>query len=712
MPLKPPDFLVNRLQETQCILFVGSGLSAAAGLPTWRGLLEDITGWAERHRPGAVSVAEVETLLAKDKFMEVAQHLRDSLGLEDLQRALAERLDVENRTLPAVHKLIAQLPFRAIVTTNFDQLIERAYDHQIPVATHLDAERLAEYIGDPNHLFLLKAHGDVTRADTIVLAEQEFSRLINRDEAFKRSFISLIMTNAVLFVGYSLADPDFRLLLDDQADLFGKGGPPRFALMTGLTEIERKNLSHKTIQVLQYENHDQVPEFFQLLLEAMQQEPAAETTKPPDALPSLLLRGARPTNPHAARRLDPASIITQFENATELEIEVLLLHDHPEIRQALREHLGDERYVRLRAQVAAQVERRLESAAPGNVILLPSMLGSQLSVRNASGRSSVVWIDLLRLLRGDFRKLSLGAGAPDVAATGILRMAYLGFTQQLEKRWNVRVFFYDWRRDFNEVANELRRFLASEFGEGEPCHFVAHGSGGLVARAFISQHRDAWERLRPAGVADSAGGRLVLLGTPNHGSFAPLRTLTGKEATLRVLALVDLRSNAEDIRRVFATFPSFYQMLPSPLRNPAWEALYDAHSYGGLEVSQELFDRGLAFHETIASAVEPERMVCILGNGQPTAADVDKPNDLLESERWIVTREGDGLTPHTLARLELGGAAVPTYFVDERSGDLTTNQHVAGAVDEILRFGVTFGLRTTPDAPLQRRLTPEEKLEL
>src|SRR4030095_12762147 len=115
----PPDFLVDRLRKGECILFVGAGLSAAAGLPTWSKLLEDITEWAERERPGAVSADEIQELLAAGKLMEVAEHLRDTIGLEGLQRALAERLDVDSRPLPEVHRLLTRLPFRAIITTNF-----------------------------------------------------------------------------------------------------------------------------------------------------------------------------------------------------------------------------------------------------------------------------------------------------------------------------------------------------------------------------------------------------------------------------------------------------------------------------------------------------------------------------------------------------------------------------------------------------------------
>jgi hypothetical protein len=32
---QPPEFLVQRLRERQCILFVGSGLSTTAHLPMW-----------------------------------------------------------------------------------------------------------------------------------------------------------------------------------------------------------------------------------------------------------------------------------------------------------------------------------------------------------------------------------------------------------------------------------------------------------------------------------------------------------------------------------------------------------------------------------------------------------------------------------------------------------------------------------------------------
>ena len=709
---QPPDFLVERLRKGECILFVGAGLSAAAGLPNWSNLLKDITKWAEHEHPGVVSVCEIEQLLNAGKLMEVADYLRDMIGLEGLQRALAQRLEVGSRTLPEAHRLLTRLPFRAIITTNFDRLIERAFDDKIPVATQRDAERLAAYIGKRDLLFLLKAHGDVGRAETIVLTESDFTQMVYGNEAFKQSFLTLLMTNAILFLGYSLTDIDFRLLLGRHAEFFRSEGPPRYALIKGLTAIERNNLSRKTIQVLPYDNHDEVPEFMRLLLAALNKELATVTNKPTDSLNDVW-KPARSKGRRELATMDPAAVIKEFEQGTALEVESLLLNDHAEVSQALRDHLGDQRYDKLQSKAITRVERRHENRGRGNVVLIPDLMASELSIRKRSGKSSLMWISLWQILTGGLRELSMrqDGSKSHVVASSVMMRSYGEVIRALSKRWNVLAFPYDWRKDFCEVADELQKFLAANLETGAACHIVAHGNGGLIARAFINKHRSVWDGLRPGDLSDfGKGGRLVMLGTPNHGWFSSVTILTGMESLLRKLAFLDLFSNAEDIRRVFASFPSLYQMLPSPRINAAWESLYDAHSFGGLEVSQALLDQGLVFHQTIANAIDPDRMVSILGHGELTTSDVEKPNDLRETRHWIVTREGDGRVPHTLARLDLNGVSVPMYFAEEHHGNLTENGRVIGAIDEILRIGTTFGLSTDPNTPIDR-VSPEEKLD-
>ena len=52
----------------------------------------------------------------------------------------------------------------------------------------------------------------------------------------------------------------------------------------------------------------------------------------------------------------------------------------------------------------------------------------------------------------------------------------------------------------------------------EPVHLVAYSMGGLVARSFIQRHPQRWRSMWSGGADRRArGGRLVMLGTPNHG---------------------------------------------------------------------------------------------------------------------------------------------------------------------------------------------------
>src|SRR6185503_11510873 len=59
--------------------------------------------------------------------------------------------------------------------------------------------------------------------------------------------------------------------------------------------------------------------------------------------------------------------------------------------------------------------------------------------------------------------------------------------------------------------------------------------------------------------------RVVQLGAPNHGSFAPVLALRAAYPSVRKLAALDRRHSAEDLARlVFRTLPSLHELLPDP----------------------------------------------------------------------------------------------------------------------------------------------------
>ena len=53
---------------------------------------------------------------------------------------------------------------------------------------------------------------------------------------------AILLTHAIVFVGYSLNDPNFRLLLDSQLSVFGTQAPPRYAVMEDVGKVEAQIL--------------------------------------------------------------------------------------------------------------------------------------------------------------------------------------------------------------------------------------------------------------------------------------------------------------------------------------------------------------------------------------------------------------------------------------------------------------------------------------
>lgn len=289
MSLLPPPSLVRHVREGRAVLFCGSGLSAWARLPTWSALLREIVAELGQEVPDDSGVEDLGRLLAAGKLLEVADHCKEALGERRYFDALARRLRGVDCPVPEAHGLVVRTPFSAVVTTNYDKLLERAYAAAgaFPkVPTHRDVDALGPLLFDGS-FFVLKAHGDIDRPETMVLTGRDYQQIIHANPAFNAIFSAILLTRSILFVGYSLNDPDFRLLLDRQLTLFGSHVPERYALMSGVGRVEREVLWRTSrIQVLSYPEgeHQQVLEF----LRALQRETGSQPeSKPESPLPRI-----------------------------------------------------------------------------------------------------------------------------------------------------------------------------------------------------------------------------------------------------------------------------------------------------------------------------------------------------------------------------------------------------------------------------------------
>jgi pimeloyl-ACP methyl ester carboxylesterase len=365
--------------------------------------------------------------------------------------------------------------------------------------------------------------------------------------------------------------------------------------------------------------------------------------------------------------------------------------------QALREYFGDDEYQYL--QRLAEQAKLMRSRAPvlGNVVLLPGIMGSSLTTFDGGGDEDLIWIHLLRLACGQIGRLQLtpdGGGEADpalhVKATDIDKRTYARAVLWLRAHWNVQPFAYDWRKDIDEAAHALAAFIRDTFGD-QPVHLLAHSMGGLVARNFIRLHRELWEQMRQGD--QSRGGRLIMLGTPNFGSFAIPQALTGVESLVRLLAAADLQHNLSELLAILNTFVGTYQLLPAPSKLPVpAQAIYRQQSWGPFPVSQVHLERAFQFHSDLESAetVDPQRMIYIAGSGQETVAGLTivAPGEF----DYLMTNDGDGRVPHALGLLK----DVLTYYVEASHGDLLRHEAILAALDELLESGRTASLAERP----------------
>jgi hypothetical protein len=355
----------------------------------------------------------------------------------------------------------------------------------------------------------------------------------------------------------------------------------------------------------------------------------------------------------------------------------------PEAREELEARIGAQAVQRM-----LHVARGVRAPNLGRVVVIHGIMGGKLATIDARGDQDLVWLKYFKLIQGRIERFALDANAAPadpryrVEPRGLLD-EYMPLVFDLSQRWQVLPVAFDWRLDIDLSAQRLDAEIR-RWANGEPVHIVAHSMGGLVSRRFIRNFAETWAAMRdPAGLA--RGGRLVMLGTPNRGSFAIPFVLTGKEQVVRMLAAFDLKHDMAQLLDIINTFPGSYQMLPSPLVpvNDDRLRLFESGTWGSFPVPQAYLDRGRRFQQEMHAVQDADRLVYVAGYDQPTPfrVRVDQPGQFVYQE----TLDGDGRVPHELGLLP----DVPNFYVAEKHGDLPANDHVMAALQDLLATGTT-----------------------
>ena len=254
------------------MLFVGSGLSSQAGYPSWPELIGALVA-AAKQSPNA-RIGGIEQYEAKSDFFTLAEFARSALGPSEYSAVIREEFGRPVKPTEA-HRVIAATDYRGLITTNYDRLLETAttqFRNMTPNTFKADEiSPLVAALYNPE-FFIFKLHGDVASPQSFILTSRDYDRLIVQNP-HTRIFLQAVFLNyTVLFIGYSLSDPDFQLVLSELTLIFQNYIPVHFALIPEPPEFTVDHvLNRMNIQTIPYSSKDGHKEALQVL-EALQRE--------------------------------------------------------------------------------------------------------------------------------------------------------------------------------------------------------------------------------------------------------------------------------------------------------------------------------------------------------------------------------------------------------------------------------------------------------
>ncbi|MBZ0302111.1 MAG: SIR2 family protein [Anaerolineae bacterium] len=223
------DAISQAYRSNNLVIFLGAGASKSyrSSLPTWEGLINQLK--VELVIPPEHQ-AEINRLVTAGKYLVAAEAIQRyaHLNSQDRDDALHQtvRKILTRPTTAAPNPLLhlTLLDFGVpIFTTNFDTIVESlVIEHQIksyPTSpfTYLDERDAAELQsparGDSPYIF--KLHGSIHKSQMLILTESSYFQFYF-ERAWPRSLQLLrhvLATKMVLFIGFSLSDPEIMLIL-------------------------------------------------------------------------------------------------------------------------------------------------------------------------------------------------------------------------------------------------------------------------------------------------------------------------------------------------------------------------------------------------------------------------------------------------------------------------------------------------------------------
>ena len=244
------DYHLNTLSDIakkgNLILFIGAGLSVGAGLPNWISMARTITKHLNYVLP------REDHFISTDHLIQSFQYFENRNGRNILIQRIRELLDTTNADPTEIHQLLPSFPSRIIFSTNYDDLIEKAYSISHKKVHVISSDLEIAYWSEDNTQ-IIKLCGNLSRPETIAITKRDFNLFFMTRPRLVDLLINRLESADALFLGYSLRDPFFNQIWDTIGNSLGAHRRLGHAIMFNLRDFEIEDLERRKIVPISFQ---------------------------------------------------------------------------------------------------------------------------------------------------------------------------------------------------------------------------------------------------------------------------------------------------------------------------------------------------------------------------------------------------------------------------------------------------------------------------
>ncbi|PTB96020.1 hypothetical protein C9994_09205 [Marivirga lumbricoides] len=237
--------LIKAFNGGSLVPFIGAGMSIPSDYPGWTKFLYKIC--EESDYPET----ELAELLSKGAYEEAAQRIHDDLSSGLFNEQLENEFSSEKEILGPIQYLPLLFPSHFVLTTNFDNLLERVFfnigEQFEGIKSGKELNECAKHLADGSR-FLVKLHGTCNQLLNRVLTYSEYENSYSKEDFLYKFFKRAMISKSFLFLGCSLSsDRTIKTMMQIVEEEGAEELPKHYALLSDIKSDDERKAKQKML---------------------------------------------------------------------------------------------------------------------------------------------------------------------------------------------------------------------------------------------------------------------------------------------------------------------------------------------------------------------------------------------------------------------------------------------------------------------------------